>query len=58
MVRMYELRDLGEKMDAFSHRMARRHPMSICDAVLAARAEGRSILKLIRGRTDRKIAGS
>ena len=39
MVRMYELRDLDEKMDKLSRKMAARHPMSISDAVLAARAE-------------------
>ncbi len=34
-----ELRDLDEKMDNFSRKMAARHPMSVQDAVLAARAE-------------------
>jgi hypothetical protein len=34
-----ELRDLDEKMDNFSRKMATRHPMSVQDAVLAARAE-------------------
>jgi hypothetical protein len=39
MVRMYELRELDEKMGKFSRRMATRHPMSVSDAVLAARVE-------------------
>lgn len=39
MVRKHELRDLNEKMDKFSREMAAKHPMSIQNAVLAARAE-------------------
>jgi predicted transcriptional regulator len=39
MVRVHELRELDEKMDKFSRKMDVRHPMSIHDAVLAARAE-------------------
>jgi predicted transcriptional regulator len=39
MVRVHELRELDEKMDKFSRKMDVRHPMSIDDAVLAARAE-------------------
>jgi len=39
MVRKHELRDLDEKMDNLSRKMTARHPMSIKDAVLAARAE-------------------
>ena len=47
MVRMYELRELDEKMGKFSRRMATRHPMSVSDAVLAARVEGRNV-RLLR----------
>jgi hypothetical protein len=36
---MYELRELDEKIDKSSLKMAARHPMGICEAVLAARAE-------------------
>ncbi len=39
MIKKHELRDLNEKMDKFSREMAAKHPMSIQDAVLAARAE-------------------
>ncbi len=39
MVRVHELRELDEKMDKFSQKMDARYPMSIHDAVLAARAE-------------------
>ena len=39
MVRIYELRDLAERMDTFSCKMATKHHMSIRDAVLAARVE-------------------
>jgi len=39
MVRIYKLRDLAESMDTFSCKMATKHPMSIRDAVLAARVE-------------------
>jgi hypothetical protein len=39
MVRTHELRDLDETMDKFSREIAAKHPMSIQDAVLAARAE-------------------
>lgn len=39
MVRKHELRDLDEKMDKSSREMAAKHPVSIQDAVLAARAE-------------------
>jgi len=39
MVRKHELRDLDEKMDNFSRKIVARHPMSVQDAVLAARAE-------------------
>jgi hypothetical protein len=39
MVINHELRDLDEKMDKFSREMAAKHPMSIQDAVLAARTE-------------------
>ena len=38
-MRIYELRELGEKMDMLSRKMATKHPMSIRDAVLAARVE-------------------
>jgi len=39
MVRKHELRELDEKMDRFSQKMAARYPMSIQDTVLAARDE-------------------
>jgi len=39
MVRIYELRELGEMMDMLSRKMAIKHPISISDSVLAARAE-------------------
>ena len=39
MVRKHELRDLDEKMDKLSQKMAARYPMSIQDTVLAARDE-------------------
>lgn len=39
MVRKHELRELDEKMHRLSQKMAARYPMSIQDAVLAARDE-------------------
>lgn len=39
MVRIHDLRELDEKMEKLSRKMATRHPMSISTAVLEARAE-------------------
>jgi len=39
MVRIYELRELEERIRKTSQKIATRHPMSISDAVLSARAE-------------------
>ena len=39
MVRIYELRELEERIRKTSQKIAIQHPMSISDAVLSARAE-------------------
>jgi hypothetical protein len=39
MVRIYELRELDERMEKFARNIAAKHPMSLSDAVLTARAE-------------------
>lgn len=39
MVRIYEINDLEERIVKASQKIANRHPMSISDAVLSARAE-------------------
>lgn len=39
MVRIYELRELDERMEKFARNIAAKHSMGLSDAVLAARAE-------------------
>jgi hypothetical protein len=39
MVRIYELRELDERMEKFARNIAAKHSMSLSEAVLAARAE-------------------
>jgi len=39
MVRKYEIQELNKKMDNFAQEMAKKHPKSLSEAVLAVRIE-------------------
>lgn len=39
LIRIYEFRELDERMEKFALKIAAKYPMSLSDAVLAARAE-------------------
>ncbi|HJH27203.1 MAG TPA: hypothetical protein C5S37_10680 [Methanophagales archaeon] len=39
MVRKYEIQELNKKMDNFAQEMAKKHPRSLSEAVLAVRTE-------------------